>query len=113
MPAGVLLTVPLPVPALLTVRLTPGDWSNVAVTVVAAVRVTVQVPVPVHPPPLQPVNVEPVAAVAVRVTAVPPAKVPEQLEPQLIPDGSLITVPLPAPILNTVRPKAWATAPHA
>jgi hypothetical protein len=71
MPAGVLLTVPLPVPTLLTVRLTPGDRSNVAVTVVVEVRVTVQVPVPVQPPPLQPVKVEPVAGVEVRATAVP------------------------------------------
>ncbi len=69
-PAGVLLTVPLPVPALLTVRPT-CDALNVAVTVVVEVMVTVQVPVPVHPPPLQPAKVEPVAGVAVRVTAVP------------------------------------------
>src|SRR5262245_9653491 len=51
-PSGVLVTVPVPVPALPTVRLT-GCRSNVAVTVVAAVSVTVQVPVPLHPPPLQ------------------------------------------------------------
>ena len=69
-PAGVLLTVPLPVPALLTVRPT-GDALNVAVTVVVEVTVTVQVPVPVQPPPLHPAKVEPVADVAVRVTAVP------------------------------------------
>jgi hypothetical protein len=44
---------------------------NVAVTVTAAVTVTVQEPVPEQLPPLQPVKVEPVAGVAVSVTAVP------------------------------------------
>jgi len=44
---------------------------KVAVTVVAAVSVTVQVPVPEQPPPLQPSNVEPALGVAVSVTPVP------------------------------------------
>ena len=70
MPTGVLVTVPLPAPALLTVSV--NGWSeNVAVTVAAAVTVTAHVPVPVHPPPLQPVKVDPAAGVAVSVTAVP------------------------------------------
>ena len=43
---------------------------NVAVTVVAMLKLTVQVSVPVHPLPLQPVKVEPGAGMAVRVTAV-------------------------------------------
>jgi hypothetical protein len=42
-----------------------------AVTTVAAVTGTVQVPLPVQPPPDQPVKVEPVAALAVRTTLVP------------------------------------------
>ena len=66
-PAGVLETVPAPVPALLTVSGT-SCRSKVAVTVVAAVRETVQVPVPEQPPPLQPVKVEPAAGLAERVT---------------------------------------------
>src|SRR5215831_10095425 len=70
MPFGEPVTVPLPVPALVTVRPT-GDALNVAVTVVVALGVTVQAPVPVQPPPLQPAKVEPVAGVAVNVTAVP------------------------------------------
>ena len=48
-----------------------GGGPNVEITVVVAVRVTVQEPVPVQPPPLQPVKVEPVAGVVVMVTAVP------------------------------------------
>jgi len=43
---------------------------KVAVTVAAAVSVTVHEPVP-EQPPLQPVKIEPVAGVAVSVTAVP------------------------------------------
>ena len=70
-PAGELVTVPLP--DALTVSVWDWVcvcWVNVAVTVAAAVNVTLQEPVPVHAP-LQLVNVEPVAATAVRVTAVP------------------------------------------
>jgi len=44
---------------------------NVAVTVVAALRVTMQEPVPEQPPPLQPLKVEPALGVVVSVTAVP------------------------------------------
>jgi len=103
-PAGELVTVPLPVPALLTVSAKVGR-AKVAVTVVAALRVTVQVPVPEQPPPLQPVKVEPAAGVAVSVTAVPLAKLTEQVAPQLIPTGELVTVPLPVPAGVTVRVK--------
>ena len=53
MPAGELVTVPLPVPALLTVRVWLGTL-KVAVTDLAAFMVTVQVPVPEQTPPLQP-----------------------------------------------------------
>jgi hypothetical protein len=69
-PAGTLVTVPLPVPALVTVRTIPGT-SKIAVTVVAAAIITVHEPVPEQPPPFQPVKVEPAAGVAVNVTAVP------------------------------------------
>ena len=68
----VLLTAPLPLPAVATVRVKVGGAeAKVAVTEVLAVRVTVQGPVPLQPPPLQPVKVEPAAGVAVRVTMVP------------------------------------------
>ena len=70
-PVGVLVTVPLPVPAFVTVSAKVG--SKVAVTVVAADMVTMQAPVPEQFPPVQPVKVESVVGVAVSVTAVPPA----------------------------------------
>jgi len=70
---------------------------KVAVTVVAAIRFTVQAPVPVQPPPDQPPNVEPEVAVAVSVTAVPLAKLALQVDPQVMPAGELVTVPVPVP----------------
>jgi len=76
---------------------------NVAVTVVAAETVTVQAPVPAQP--VQPVKVEPAAGVAVSVTAVPLAKLAEQVAPQVIPAGELVTVPLPVPDGETVSVK--------
>src|SRR5215470_8726910 len=102
MPVGTLVTVPDPAPALLTVSEKLCNV-NVAVTEAAAFMVTVQVPVPVQPPPLQPENVEPAAGVAVNVTAVPVVKDVEHVVPQEIPVGALVTVPLPAPALETVR----------
>ena len=60
-----------------------------------------------HPVPLHPAKVEPVAALADKVTAVPLLKVVEQVLPQLMPAGELVTVPLPVPTLTTERPKVW------
>src|SRR6266850_511950 len=101
MPAGALVTVPLPLPVLLTVSVKDGK-SKVAVTVVATVIVTVQVPVPVQPPPLQPVKVEPAAGAAVKVTEEPMVNEAVQVVPQEMPAGLLVTVPPPAPALETV-----------
>ena len=91
--AGVLVAEPLPVPAFVTVsvcgqRERRGDR-------LAALIVTVQVPVPEQPPPLQPVNVEPAAGVAVSVTTVPSSNDAAQVAPQVIPAGPLDTVPEP------------------
>src|SRR5207253_6682643 len=103
-PAGELVTVPLPVPAGVTVRV--KVWSvKVAVTVVPAESVIVHAPVPEQPPPVQPVKVEPATGVAVNVTAVPLVKLAEQVAPQVIPTGALVTVPLPVPALLTVSEK--------
>src|SRR5207253_2271241 len=63
---------------------------NVAVTDLAAVIVTEQVPVPTQAP-LQPAKVEPAAAAAVRVTTVPLRKLAEHVVPQLMPAGLLVT----------------------
>jgi hypothetical protein len=62
---------------------------------------TVQEPVPVQPPPLQPAKKDPEAGTAVSVTVVPPENDREQVVPQLMPLGLLVTVPLPAPFLVT------------
>ena len=66
--------------------------------------VTLQAPVPVQLP-LQPEKVEPAAGAAVKVTAVPLVKEAEQVAPQSMPAGALVTVPVPAPALVTVRAK--------
>ena len=65
--------------------------------------VTAQEPVPLQSPD-HPANSEPASAEAVRVTLVSTAKSWLQVEPQLMPLGELVTVPLPAPDLETVRP---------
>jgi len=101
MPVGALVTVPLPVPALVTVSAKDGR-ANVAVTLCAALIVTLQVPVPVQPP-LQPANSEPAAGAAVNVTAAPLANAAEQVAPHEMPLGALVTVPAPVPALLTVR----------
>jgi hypothetical protein len=75
--------------------------ANFAPTACTELMLTVQLPVPEHAP-VQPVNVEPVAGVAVKVTAVPLANAAEQVAPQEMPVGALVTVPLPAPVLLTV-----------
>jgi len=104
MPAGLLVTVPIPEPVLFTVSV--KAWrAKVAVTVVAAVSVTVQVAVPEQPPPLQPEKVEPAAGAAVKVTEVPLANAAEHVAPHAMPAGLLVTVPAPAPALLTVSVK--------
>src|SRR5437016_6064222 len=75
----------------------------VSVTWVPLLKFALQVPVPVQPPPLQPVKVEPPSAAAVKVTAVSRLNCALQVDPQLIPEGELVTVPLPAPDLLTKR----------
>jgi hypothetical protein len=100
MPPGLEVTVPLPVPALVT----PSVYVlsvKVAVTDAAAVTVTAQVPVPEQPAPLQPANVEPAVGAAVSVTVVPWPKLAEQVPPHEMPPGLDVTVPAPVPALVT------------
>src|SRR5437773_103820 len=94
-PVRLLVTGPVPVPVV--VMLSTRVGVRVAVTVVAAETVSVHGSVPLHPPPLQPVKAEPAAGLAVSVTAVPLAKLAEQVAPQVIPMGLLVTVPEPLP----------------
>lgn len=90
-------------PESVTLSVTGGgaDVLNVAVTAVLPVNVTWQVPVPLQAP-LQPANVEFVPGVAVSVTLVPEAKFALQTVPQLIPEGLLVTVPVPLPANETI-----------
>jgi|SRR5437762_12935494 len=108
-PAGALVTVPVPAPALLTVSVKDCK-AKVAVTEVAALIVTVQVPVPAQPP-LQPLNVEPAVGAAVKVTWVPLVNEAEQVAPQEMPAGLLVTVPLPVPALETVSARVVVETP--
>jgi hypothetical protein len=100
-PAGLLVTVPSPTPALVTVRVNELGAAKLAVTVWSAFITTIHEPVPLQPPPLQPVNVEPAAGAAVRVTVLLIGKSASQVVPHEMPLGLLVTVPFPE--LVTVR----------
>jgi hypothetical protein len=102
MPAGLLVTLPLPVPASETVK---GKTAvKVAVTALAAFMVTEHPAVP-EQAPLQPVNAEPAAGVSVNVTTVPLMKFALHVPGQLMPAGLLVTVPVPLPAKVTVSGK--------
>ena len=107
-PGGVLETVPMPVPTLLTVRMKVFRL-KVAVTFLDADMVTLQVPVPLQAP-LQPAKVEFHFGLAVKVTTVLAGKSSAQSVPQEIPAGELVTVPLPVPSRLTVRVSEEALA---
>jgi hypothetical protein len=98
MPAGALVTVPLPVPASVTVK--AGGVEKAAVTDFAAVIVTLQAPLPVQAP-LQDVKAPPFAGVVVKATSVPLVKDALQVPGHWMPGGSLVTEP--SPVLVTVR----------
>ena len=73
---------------------------KVAVTEALADSVTEQEPVP-EQAPLHPENVEPESGVAVSAALVPCANGALHVAPQLIPAGTLKTVPVPVPVLLT------------
>ena len=60
-----------------------------------------QSPVPEQPAPLQPVKREAPSAIALSLTCAPRVNEAEQVEPQRIPAGWLVTVPAPVPSLVT------------
>ena len=82
-----------------------GTGVNVAVQATLAVSVKEPLEQLV---PLQFAKTEPAAGRAVRVMFVPAIKTAEQLLPQSIPAGELVTVPAPLPDLKTVRANCWA-----
>ena len=78
-----------------------GGLLNVAVTDVFTVSIKLHGLVPLQAPD-HPENVEFPVGVAVSVTGVPLAKFALHVEPQLIPAGLLVIVPVPIPALWTV-----------
>src|SRR5579864_26976 len=78
---------------------------KVAVILLPAIATVHVLLVPLQAP-LQPPKVNPGAAVAVNVTCGLPVKLAVQVVGQSIPFGTLVTVPVPAPITLTVN---WET----
>jgi hypothetical protein len=107
MPGGVLVTVPVPDPDFVTESRKVAS-ENVAVTERAADMLTTQAPVP-EQSPLQPVKAEPAFGLGVRVTFCPSLKSNEQVAPQLIPAGALVTTPVPVPAVSTDKLKVTAS----
>src|SRR5688572_29517309 len=103
-PAGLLVTVPLPPPASCTVTVWDSTRVKVAVTLFAASIVTLQPTVPVHTP-LQLVKAKPALGAAVRVMTLPVAKDWAQSVGQSIPTGLLVTRPPSAG--STCTAKVW------
>jgi len=101
MPAGLDVTVPLPVPALLIVRVAGGIKLKVAVQLRSAVIVTL--PSEQSASPAQPLKREPCAGVAVSVTTCAKPNGAPQTTPQLMPAGLEVTFPLPVPVRVIVR----------
>jgi hypothetical protein len=80
--------------------------AKLAATDRAALIVTVQVVPETASHPLHPAKTDAIAGVGVSVTIVPLSYWAEQAEPQSIPAGVDVTVPLPAPFFATVSVKA-------
>lgn len=76
---------------------------NVAVTLFALVTATVHSFKLVLSHPVQLVKPLPLSAVGVRTTDCPSAKLAEQVAPQVIPAGLLLTLPVPVPFFEMVK----------
>ena len=99
---GLLVTVPFAevTERVYLVFVVPPLVVKLVVTLLFALTVNTQLPVPEQAPP-QPAKVEPLAGVAVSVTDVPEFTVAEQVDPQFIPPPE--TVPEPVPEFETDR----------
>src|SRR5271165_7566330 len=98
-PAGLLVTVPEPTRVTETLAAT---FVNCAVTNWLEFRTTSQLPEPEHPSPLQAVKTELTSGAPVSWRGVPVGKLAVQRVPlQVMPAGTLVTVPVPVPIKVT------------
>jgi hypothetical protein len=103
-PAGELVTVPVPAPAMVTVKATFATvLLKLAVTSAAAVSVTVHDVDPEQLPP-HPVKEYPEAGASARATCAPGAKFAEHVPGQLMPTGLLITVPPTGAVTDNAYP---------
>jgi hypothetical protein len=100
-PDGVDVTVPVPDPDFVTVRV--YNVLNVAITFLFELIVNVIVELVSVTSPDHPLNENDESGVAVNVTTESDENLYEQDVPQLIPDGFDITVPVPVPAFVTVR----------
>jgi uncharacterized repeat protein (TIGR02543 family) len=108
-PAGSLVTVPVPSPAMVMVSSWPGSSVNVAVTLLPVSSVTLHPPLPVHAP-LQLSNFHPGLGCGVSATVVsgagggpPRSNAKPQVPGQEMPEGAEVTVPPPVTETVTVR----------
>ena len=106
-PAGALVTVPVPVietesEKVVGLGVELDALVNCALTVRFVIRATEQVPVPLHAPP-QLVNCHPVTGAGVSLTVLPLVYDLVQSAGQAMPEGLLVTVPLP--LIETERVK--------
>src|SRR6185295_14463479 len=99
MPTGVVVTVPVPVPALVIVSVCGGSRLNVATQLRFDDIVTL--PSAQSASPVQLARVEPEVGVAVNVTAAPAANELLHVTPQLMPAGVEVTTPVPVPAFVT------------
>src|SRR5690554_4860299 len=99
MPAGELVTVPLPSPSMTTVTVNSAmSFVKLASTAMSVDKVSSQVsPLEFSQSPPQPSNDEPAVASAVSVTTASSSNVAEHSEPQSMPAGELATIPSPVP----------------